>query len=208
MRNVVLEEGFRCGKLQVVKETEERRGGNIMWECICDCGKLTRVRGTHLKCGRVNSCGCQTGIINGNRERTHGASRSDPLYAIWLGIKTRCFNTKSFAYKDYGGRGITMSPDWINDFVKFKTDMQDGYTKGLTIERKEVNGNYEKSNCCWVTRSEQANNRRTTIYLDTELGVMKLKEAAAHVGICWQAMYARYKIWPKERWLEKHTDGK
>ncbi len=194
---------LRFGHYLVLKKSGTKdRIGNILWECLCDCGNIRLVRATRLKNGYSNHCGCKTGIINGNRERTHGASRSDPLYAIWLGIKTRCFNAKSFAYKDYGGRGITMSPDWVNDFVKFKSDMQDGYSKGLTIERVQVNGNYEKSNCCWVTRSEQANNRRTTIYMDTEQGIMKIKDAANLVGICWQAMYARYKHWPKERWLE------
>lgn len=198
-----LKEGLVIGKLKVLKETDERRNGNIMWECLCVCGKIIRVRATALKRGLSKSCGCQTGIINGNRERTHGASRSDPLYIIWQGIKTRCFNEKSFAYKDYGGRGIKMSAEWVNDFIKFKIDMSEGYVKGLTIERKNVNGNYEKSNCIWVTRKEQANNRRTTIYMDTEIGVMKIKDAAKIAGICWQAMYVRYKNWPKERWLEK-----
>lgn len=198
-----LKQGIALGHWLLLKETDKRASGNILWECRCKCGTTRLVRATSLKNFRSKHCGCQTGIINGDRDRTHGASRSDPLYAIWLGVKTRCFNVKSVPYKDYGGRGITMCSTWVNDFVKFKTDMAEGYAKGLTIERENVNGNYEKSNCCWVTRKEQANNRRTTIYLDTELGIMKIHEAAAHVGICWQAMYARYKIWPKERWLEK-----
>lgn len=198
-----LKQGLRIEHWLLLKETDKRANGNILWECLCTCGTIRLVRATSLKNNRTKSCGCQTGIINGNRDRTHGASRSDPLYAIWLGIKTRCFNIKSVPYNDYGGRGITMCPTWINDFVKFKADMTEGYVKGLTIERVNVNGNYEKSNCCWITRKEQASNRRTTIYMDTEIGIMKVYEAAAHVGICWQAMYARYKVWPKERWLEK-----
>ena len=79
--------------------------------------------------------------------------------------------------------------------------------KNLTIERNNVNGNYEKDNCSWISRAAQADNRRTTIYMNTELGFMKIKDAAKLVGICWQAMYVRYKNWPKEPlWLEKYKN--
>lgn len=195
-------EGLRFGKLTVRRRTEFRsKLGYIMWECECDCGTVRLVRSSSLNIGKSMSCGCQAYETNRIKETTHGLSKH-PLYSIWRAMKVRCFNSNRFSYKDYGGRGITVSWDWMS-FENFSRDMMPTYEKGLTLERIDVNGNYEKSNCKWITRSEQANNRRTTIYLDTELGVMKLKDAAALVGICWQAMYARYKNWPKERWLEK-----
>lgn len=203
-----MEIGLRIGKLTVLEKTQERdRGGYILWKVKCDCGveRLTRSTNLNINNKRVNkSCGCQAYITNSERETTHGLSRGskNSIYLIWQGIKNRCLNEKAFAYKDYGGRGIKICDEWKNSFEKFYEDMSETYIKGLTIERKEVNGNYEKSNCTWITRAEQANNRRTTIYIDTFWGKMTIKDAAKIVGIGWQAMYVRVKSWPKERWFE------
>lgn len=197
-------ENQRFGAWVVIEKTSKRANGNILWNCQCDCGVIRLVRATALNRGKSLHCGCKTGEINRDHSQTHGLSRGshNSIYLIWQGIKNRCLNEKAFAYKDYGGRGIKICEEWLN-FENFYRDMLEGYEKGLTIERNNVNGNYEKSNCKWITRAEQANNRRTTIYMDTELGIMKIKDAAKLVGICWQAMYTRYKHWPKERWLEK-----
>lgn len=207
MTKFVLEEDCKIGHWKILKRTEQRDiRGNILWLCECVCGTSRSVPATRLANGYSKHCGCQTGIINGDRDRTHGLSRGpkNSIYLIWQGIKNRCLNEKSFAYKDYGGRGIKICDEWKNDFQKFYDDMSETYTKGLTIERNDVNGNYEKLNCCWITRAEQANNRRTTIYIDTEkYGRIKIKDAAWIVGIGWQAMYVRIKSWPKERWFEK-----
>lgn len=198
--------GLRFGKILVLEMLSGRDSrGNISWKCKCDCGTERAIISTSLITGATKSCGCQTYETNRLRETTHGQSRgkNNSLYLIWQGIKTRCLNENSFAYKDYGGRGIKICDEWKNDFEKFRNDMSEGYVKGLTIERKDVNGNYEKSNCIWITRAEQANNRRTTIHLDTaEYGKITIKDAAKIVGIGWQGMYVRVKSWPKERWFE------
>lgn len=201
--------GLRIGKIEVLEQTLERdSSGYILWKIKCDCGviRLTRSTNLNIKNKRIiTSCGCQAYETNSIRETTHGASRGSNkhLYQIWQGIKNRCLNEKAFAYKNYGGRGIQICDRWKNSFENFYEDMIEGYTDGLTIERKEVNGNYEKSNCCWITLSEQANNRRTTIYIETAWGKITIKDAAKIVGIGWQAMYTRVKHWPKERWFEK-----
>lgn len=201
--------GLRIGKILVLEKTEKRDSkGYILWKFKCDCGieRLTRSTNLNLKNKKViTSCGCQAYETNSLKETTHGDSRgpNKSLYIIWQGIKNRCLNKKAFAYKDYGGRGIKICDEWKDSFEKFKEDMFDGYSKGLSIERNDVNGNYEKSNCRWITKSEQASNRRTTIYMDTLEGIMKIQDAADLVGICWQAMYTRYKHWPRERWLER-----
>ena len=204
----MIKSGFRLGKIVVLERLSFRgKSGDILYKCKCDCGKEVNIKATYLNPNNKvysKSCGCQAAITNSIREKTHGLSRgkNNSIYIIWQGIKNRCLNTKSFAYKDYGGRGIKICDRWLN-FENFYNDMKEGYSKGLTIERKEVNGNYEKSNCCWITRSEQANNRRTTIYINDDFyGTLTIKDAAKIVGIGWQAMYVRIKSWPKERWFE------
>lgn len=200
-------EGLRFGKISVGKIHWERdKRGNTLWNCKCDCGIERLIRATSLRTGATSSCGCQAYETNSIRETTHGASRgpNKHLYQIWQGIKNRCLNDKAFAFKDYGGRGIQICDRWKNSFENFYEDMIEGYIDGLTIERKEVNGNYEKSNCCWITLAEQANNRRTTIYIDCKpWGKITIKDAAKIVGIGWQAMYVRVKHWPEERWFEQ-----
>ena len=107
-----------------------------------------------------------------------------------------------FPYKDYGGRGIKMSSEWRENFMNFYDDMHETYKSGLTIERDDVNGNYEKSNCRWVTRSEQARNRRCSRWVETLEGRLTITEAANKVGISYIAMFQRIaQGWPIEKLL-------
>ena len=94
-------------------------------------------------------------------QSTHCLSKH-PLYSTWKYIKNRCYNQNSQDYKDYGGRGIVMCDKWKNDFVEFLYwSLKNGWEKGLTIERKDFNGNYEPSNCEWIPMNQQGKNRRT-----------------------------------------------
>lgn len=205
-----MELGFKLGKLTILEKTNQRdKAGYILWKVRCDCGKIILMRSTSVNPNykRHNiSCGCRAYETNSQKETTHGLSRGEnnQIYLIWQGMKNRCLNPKSFPYKDYGGRGIKVCDRWLESFENFYDDMKEGYDKGLTLERKDVNGNYEKSNCVWITRAEQANNRRTTIYIEHFwYGKITIKDAAKIVGIGWQAMYTRIKHWPEERWFEK-----
>lgn len=95
--------------------------------------------------------------------------RDTKIHNSWRGMRERCINKNHNHYKSYGGRGITVCDEWNdidNGFINFYNwAMNNGYEEGLTIERIDVNGNYEPSNCKWVTNTEQANNKRNTIYL-------------------------------------------
>lgn len=94
-------------------------------------------------------------------QRTHCLSKH-PLYNTWIGIKVRCYNKNSVDYKDYGNRGIVMCDKWKNDFKKFYDwAISNGWEKGLTIERKDFNGNYEPNNCEWIPMYQQSKNRRS-----------------------------------------------
>lgn len=87
------------------------------------------------------------------------------LYNIWIGMIQRCENPERSKFADYGGRGITVCDEW-HDFRKFVSwAKENGYTDGLTIDRKNVDGNYEPVNCRWATLEEQANNKRSNVFL-------------------------------------------
>lgn len=152
--------GKKFNKLTVIGFYEKSKNG-ARWLCKCDCGNQTIVRGANLKNGSVKSCGC---LVHENKSSIkHGLSNTR-IYSIYCGIKSRCNNENSPAYKNYGGRGIKMCEEWANDFMIFHDwALKNGYKEGLTIERIEVNKGYDPSNCCWKTKREQCYNRRDTI---------------------------------------------
>jgi hypothetical protein len=132
--------------------------------CRCECGVEKEVNVTDLTTGNTVSCGCKNAkrLASGDVNRTHGKSKT-LLYNIWNNMKQRCTNPNSSGYVKYGAKGITVSDEWSNweDFEKWA--LSNGYKQGLSIDRKDGRGNYEPSNCRWVTASIQATNKPMTI---------------------------------------------
>ena len=118
--------------------------------------------------------------------------RNTRLYRIWANMKTRCYNAKSESYIYYGGRGVTICPEWLNDFQTFyKWSILNGYADNLTIDRIDVNGNYEPSNCRWVTVAIQSNNRRNNHFVTIDGITKTLSEWCIHYGVNYKTVRDR-----------------
>lgn len=178
-------EGERYGKLVVLEEAApiySKTGKMIRrWKCRCDCGNIKIVRHGDLRNGSTVSCGC----YNYEKEpaaRTHGYSNTK-LGKVFEGMKQRCNNPNNKNYEKYGGRGIKICTEWLNNPKKFfDWAIKNGYKEGLSIDRIDVNGNYKPSNCRWAGNETQCINQRVrkdnkTGYkgIYTEKGVYRVK---------------------------------
>ena len=175
--------GNRYGKLTVVCLDRERTRRKSYWICKCDCGKIKSIRSDTLN--RIKSCGCvkkQQDIVNLGINYNHNMTHEE-VFTTWNAMINRCLNPNNHAYKDYGGRGITVCDEWkdVKKFVDWAK--KSGYQKGLSIERIDVNGNYEPKNCKWIPRSEQALNTRKTVYILHNGEKIPLAKTARELGV-------------------------
>lgn len=136
-----------------------RRGKRIIWNAVCLCGEKRVVVGDDLRSGHSRSCGCLAVDINSDMRATH-RMKGTPTHISWQGLRNRCNNPNNPKFPRYGGRGITVCERW-NSFENFLSDMGER-PKGMTIERKDNNGNYEPGNCIWATPTQQGRNHSTT----------------------------------------------
>ena len=157
--------GQRFGRLVVIERADNSADGRARWLCRCDCGQSKTVLGEHLKKGRTKSCGCAKSESSSKRFKKHGG-RNSKLYRIWSNMKDRCNNPDCKVYSDYGGRGIKVCKEWIDDFSAFqKWALANGYKEGLTIDRKDNDKGYSPDNCRWTDRKIQGNNKRNCRYI-------------------------------------------
>ena len=151
--------GRTYGALTVLRFVGRDKEYRDLWECRCTCGKTVAVTGKSLRNGTKKSCGCMQYRWASMKNTKHGMSNSR-LYNIWTGMKSRCFNSKDRKFKNYGMRGITVCPEWRDNFAAFASwAVGNGYEPSLTIERIDVNGNYCPENCTWIPAEKQGANK-------------------------------------------------
>jgi len=156
-------DGEKFGRLTILKDCghvyfpTSRPKRRVL--CLCECGTEKELTLADIKSGKIESCGCKHQEIIRKIAIKHGMKHTR-FYNTFLGIKRRCNNKNEKQYKNYGGRGIKCE---FPSFESFYNEMFHSYSDNLTIERIDVNGNYNALNCTWITRESQARNKRNTI---------------------------------------------
>lgn len=187
--------GEKIGRLTVIERAENDRQGNAQWLCECECGNTKVVRGSALRTGKTLSCGCL--LSECSRERMsklafkHGFT-GKKIYAVYRSMIERCDKPSNSEYHNYGGRGITVCKEWREDReLFFKWALSHGYKEGLEIDRIDNDGNYEPSNCRWVTSKVNSNNMRKNVLLEYNGETHTIAEWADITGISYTKLYHR-----------------
>ena len=201
-RSVLNLKGQKFGKLTVLERQGSSSDRKANWLCQCDCGNASTVSSVKLTSGHTKSCGC----LNLERITKHGMSRSR-TYAIWNCMRGRCTNPNNYRWKDYGGRGITIDPQW-EDFSVFLADMGEA-PDGMTLERKDTNQGYCKTNCKWATWHDQFRNRRNNVFLTLNGETKIISDWAKDLGASYHTIQARlHRGWSLEDALTKPVNNK
>ena len=151
-----------------------------MWSCVCACGETATVGAQAMRTGNTSSCGCLRREVTGAARRAHGKTASR-AYNSWAHMLQRCNNPAAHRWPLYGGRGITVCEKW-KSFEGFFEDMGDP-PEGMSLDRIDVNGNYEPSNCRWATQKEQTRNMRRTRYVQIGGETKPLAEWCERLGV-------------------------
>lgn len=201
--------GDKFGRLTVIKLDHGKRyvrnGKEYVrkaWLCKCDCGNMSTVREDQLldKTKPVRSCGCLQRDVASQYMKTHHVppkhgDSHERIHNIWYLMLYRCNNANTKAYKNYGGRGISVCPEWsdrFNGYFSFKDwAMKNGYREDLSLDRIDNNSGYYPDNCRWVTADVQANNKRSNVILTFEGKSQTLSQWADELNIPMKTLHAR-----------------
>ena len=191
--------GQRFGSV-VVETHYGRVNGKTAWKCKCDCGNEVILTYDQLHYKKHPSCGCvKLKLVRPNRvyEKKHGMTNTR-LYSLWRQMKHRC-STKdknSNLYKWYAERGIKVCDEWQEFLPFYEWAMANGYDENAprgqcTLDRIDVNGDYEPSNCRWITNTQQQWNKRDTVYLEYKGETKPLAEWCELLGVNRHSCYNR-----------------
>jgi hypothetical protein len=200
MSNFVDLTGRKFGRLTVIEQAPNKGRGKTTWLCRCDCGQEVAVLANSLISGNTRSCGCLAIEILKQRSYTHALSigangKKTRLYGIWIRMRQRCSDQNSSDFDGYGGRGISVCEEWQNYKNFHDWAMSHGYDEHLTIERKDVDGNYEPSNCKWIPARDQARNTRKNHFITFQGQRKTLAEWCEILGMDSSLLRYRLKVW-------------
>ena len=175
------------GDLTVTHHVERRK-----WACLCSCGATAKVAIDKLRSGHTTSCGHKRVDILKARSTSHGQAKrgaTSPEYRVWRSAIGRCTNPTNAAWGRYGGRGITVCPEWAT-FEQFYADMGPR-PEGTSLDRIDNDRGYAPDNCRWATSKEQQNNRRSNVHVTIDGVTRTLKQWAEHFGISYAVVKER-----------------
>lgn len=199
------EKNRKYSRLTVVEFSHGKDGA--YWLCKCDCGHLKIVKGSSLRSGVIKSCGClwaeqkYKNFDSGRAKKSHGFPHGRKLKDLYKNMKNRCYDKKNKRYKNYGGRGIVVCDEWLNDRRGFYAwAINNGYDPKLQINRIDNDGNYCPENCNFITQKENVNNTSWN-HAVTWLGkTQSISMWAAEMGVRSQALQHRFtRGWDLER---------
>lgn len=195
VKKLEINQGDKFGKWTIVEEIASKVIGHIprrMFRCKCECGNISEVPLSCLINGHSTSCGCEQKKKASIANTKHGLGKHS-LYNTWKGMKRRCNNPNAFEYNNYGGRGICICEDWSNNFQNFYDwAINNGWSKELTIDRIDTNGNYCPVNCRWATIEVQMNNMTKNHYIKYNEKTYTLSTLAKYLDIPYNIV--RYRL--------------
>src|SRR5215472_4493628 len=149
----------RFGKLAAFEISHRNKYGQVLWSCVCDCGRTVEALCCSLICGHTTSCGCKKWLHRIKHGAAGRGNRRSREYSIWASMIQRCMNLKCKAYRYYGARGIKVCERWLNSFEAFLADMGLMPNRRYSIERLDVDGDYCPENCVWLLLADQWKNK-------------------------------------------------
>jgi DNA-binding protein Fis len=201
--------GQRFGRLVVVSEDGRDSQGKVLFKCLCDCGNYITTRAYSLRNGSCRSCGCRRKEVSSENNSTHGHS-NEKLYGVWRGMIKRCYDPNHQAYERYGGRGITVCQEWLDNYEAFRDFMLvNGYDEyGLayenTIDRIDNNKGYSPDNCRVATMRTQSLNKSSNHLITYKGKKMTVTEAAEKNNLTNHQVFNRLdKGWSMNRALHQ-----
>lgn len=181
--------GRKYGRWTIISFFDHRPKRMVRWLCKCDCGNEKVVEGAQIRRGASLSCGCIRSEMLSVRATKHGHTGSR-TYICWMNMKARCYNKDNIGFMNYGGRGITVCKRWLASFENFIADMGE-VPDGMSIDRRENDGNYEPDNCRWATKIIQQNNCSTNHIVTLQGITDTIANHARRMGLKYMTLFKR-----------------